>query len=273
MTTITAAQLQHMLDQVKPHMSTDDTLPVINSVHLEVRDGYLFAAATDRYTLAVSRVAVTTADNWTHSFIPGENLPALEAWLEAAVGTVTLAVSNAADDGTLTITGKTGSMTIAYNSRAYKNFPSWRNLVRNEIDSQPQPVSLTGFTTKYLARWQQAGTVIQCWQNKPSSPLIVMGETGDFLGLQMPVRHEISRNDLTDQWRRSLTRVACVDDREYSLDIQWSDSQGDPWEYTGKDRFNEPLMRLVGIDDDHHTLAQLVKQYGPLTPLEDTATA
>lgn len=265
MTTITAAQLHHMLSQVKPHMSTDDTLPVINSVHLEVRDGHLFAVASDRYTLAVARTAITTPGYWTNAYLPGEHLPSLEAWLEAAVGTVTLAVSKADDASTLTITGKTGSMTIAYNNNAYKNFPNWRNLVRGEIDAKPQPVSLTAFTTKFLARWQQAGTVIQCWQNKPGSPLIVMGETGDFLGLQMPVRHEISRDDLTDQWRRSLTRVAYVGEQEYSLDVQWVDAQGDPWAYTGKDQFGEPLMRLVGIDDDHHTLAQLVKRYGPLT--------
>ena len=60
MTTVTAAELHRMIEQVVPHMSDDDTVPVINSVQMEARDGYLFVSATDRYTMAVARTAITS---------------------------------------------------------------------------------------------------------------------------------------------------------------------------------------------------------------------
>lgn len=265
--TITAAELRLMLAQVTPHMSHDDTLPVINSVHLEARDGYLFAVASDRYTLAVARTAITSDTHWKNTFVPAEKIPALEAWLDSAFDTVTLAVIKADDAATLTITGKTGSMSIDYSNSEYRHFPDWRKLFRAQLDAKPQPVPLTGYTTKYLSRWEQAATVLQGWQYGPQGALVLMDEMGCFMGMQMPVRHQITRDDLLAKWQGSLTRLAYVDDQQYSLDTQWSDKDGDVWEYTGRDRYSAPLMRVVGIEDDDHTLADLIAQYGPISPL------
>lgn len=269
MTTIAAAELHHMLEQVIPHMSDDDTLPVINSIHLETRDGYLFASATDRYTMGIARTAITTDDHWTNVFIPSEYLPTVTAWLEAAVGLVALTVTRDDDEATLALAGKSGTLRIDYDGRSYKHLPSWRTVLRDQLNAEPKPVPLTGFTTKFLARWEKAASVLQCWQYGAYGALVLMDEMGGFLGMQMPVRHEITRDDLVAKWRGTLARYATVEGQEYNLETQLADKQGDPWEYTGRDRFGEPLMRLVGIDDDDHTLAAVIAMFGPLSPIAD----
>lgn len=269
MTTVTATELHRMIEQVVPHMSDDGTLPAINSIQLEARDGYLFATATDRYTMAVARTAITSADTWRDVFIPAEHIPALLAWLKSAFGTVTIGTRLEEDDGAVTITSKNSSITVEFSRRYYGKLPDWRKLLHGYIASEPQPVALTGFTTKYLARWQKAAKTVQCWQYGATGALVVMDELGYFLGMQMPVRHEITRDDLIAKWRGSLARIAYDDGTPYGLEHQWADAQGDPWEYTGRDnRDGQPLMRLVGIDDDEHTLADLITQYGPLTPIQ-----
>lgn len=268
MTTVTAAELHRMIEQVVPHMSGDDTLPVINSVQLEARDGHLFATATDRYTMAVARTAITTADDWRDVFIPAEYIPALQSWLKPAFGTVTISTLLEEDDGTVQITGKTSSMTIQYSRLSYSRVPDWRKLLHGYTATEPQPIPLTGFTTEYLARWQKAAKTVQCWQYGATGALVVMDELGYFLGMQMPVRHEITRDDLLAKWSGSLARIAYDHGQPYSLEHQWADAQGDPWEYTGEDnRKGEPLMRLVGLDGDYHNLADLITDYGPLTPI------
>lgn len=267
MTTIAAAELHHMLGQVLPHMSEDITLPVINSVHIEARDGYLFASATDRYTMGIARTAITTSDRWTNVFIPAEHIPTVNSWLEATIGTVTLTVIRDEDEATLVLTGKSGTLRIDYDGRSYRHLPNWRTVLRDQLNAEPQLVPLTGFTTKYLARWEKAASVLQGWQYGAYGALVLMDEMGGFLGMQMPVRHEISRDDLVAKWRGSLARYATVDGQEYNLESRWADEQGDPWEYTGRDRFGEPLMRLVGIDDDDHTLAAVIATFGPLSPI------
>jgi hypothetical protein len=270
-TTVPAAELHRMFEQVVPHMSDDDTLPVINSVQLEARDGYLFATATDRYTMAVARTPLTSADTWRDIFIPAESIPALTAWLKPAFDTVTIAILHEEDDATVQFTSKTSSITIERSRQPYKGMPDWRKVFHRYIDAEPQVVPLTGFTTKYLARWQKAAKTVQCWQYGATGALVVMDELGYFLGMQMPVRHEITRDDLLSKWRGSLARIAYVDGVAYSLEHPWADAQGDPWEYAGRDSQTldkEPLMRLVGIDDDPHTLTRVIEEYGPLTPIQ-----
>jgi len=258
-----------MIEQVVPHMSNDDTLPVINSVQLEARDGYLFATATDRYTMAVARTPITSPDVWHDIFIPAENIPALEAWLKPTFGTVTIGIRQEEDEASVTFTSKTSSMTIEYASRTYSKLPDWRKILHRYISAEPQPTPLTGFTTKYLARWQKAAKTLQSWQYGETGALVLMDELGYFLGMQMPVRHEITRDDLLAKWSGSLARIAYDHGTPYSLEHQWVDAQGDPWEYTGRDNRNgQPLMRLVGIDEDEHTLADLITEYGPLTPAQ-----
>jgi DNA polymerase III sliding clamp (beta) subunit (PCNA family) len=57
--TITGENLIAALAAVTPSAGVDDTLPILTCVHFETRDGELFVATTDRYTLATYRVDTT----------------------------------------------------------------------------------------------------------------------------------------------------------------------------------------------------------------------
>jgi hypothetical protein len=264
----TAFDLHRMLQQVTPHMATDEILPAIACIRLEARAGHLFATATDRYTMATARTPIIEEADW-QAFIPAEDVPTVTAWLKAA-STTTINVTGSIDGDltVLTLTGNGGTLRVAGDTRSYGNPLNWRTMMRSQLDAELVTAPLTGFTTKYLARWQHAGKTLSGWQAAPGKALILMDDAGDFIGMQMPIssRH-LDRDDMKAQWASALTHLAYVDGQSYSLDVQWSDAQGDPWEYTGQDRRGEPLMRVVGIDGDDHTLSDLLAQYGPLTPI------
>lgn len=56
--TVPAGDLRERLLAVLPHASDDDTLPALNGVTIDIRGGVLYLAASDRYQLAVARLAV-----------------------------------------------------------------------------------------------------------------------------------------------------------------------------------------------------------------------
>ena len=268
MTHIAASDLYRMLKQVTPHMSDDYTLPVLNAIHLEARNHDLTAVATDRYTIVVARTKLVEDDRWT-ALIPAEELPTVTAWLKTAdTTTVGIDAETSYDDSTLTFSGNGGSLKISYPASHYGRFPNWRNLFKNALDDEPQAVPLSGVTSKYLDRWQHASETLNFFQTGPKKSIVFLDDTGDFIGMQMPTNCDhVTRTQLTSQWTSVLTRFGYFEGEGYNLDIQWTDKQGDPWEYTGRDNpSGEPLMRLVGIDDDDHTLAAVIAMFGPLTP-------
>jgi hypothetical protein len=270
MTHVSARDLHRMITQVTPHMSDDDTLPVLNAIHLEARNHDLTAVATDRFTIAVARTGLTDDIRWK-AVIPAGDLPTITAWLTAAETTTISIATGTTEDGdtTLTLNGNGASLRIAYPAGHYGRFPNWRNLIRNTLDSDPQPVPLSGVTAKLLDRWQHADNHLAFFQVGPGKPLVFFNDGGDFMGMQMPARNDhVTRTQLTDRWTSTLARFAYFEGEGYNLDIQWADKQGDPWEYTGRDNhMGEPLMRLVGIDDDDHTLGSLIAIFGPISAI------
>lgn len=265
MTSISAINLRTMIQQVAPHMGEDDTLPILNAIHLESRDGYLFAAASDRYTMAVARETLLGPDQTWRAMIPAGDLATVTAWLKNADDNIDIAVTEnpPISDLTLTCQGSVLKTTASIGN----GFPQWRTIMRGALTADPEPVPLSAWTTKYLARWKHADKTLHAWQAGPDKPLVFTDSEGSFLGMQMPVRSEEDRTALADRWLRCLTPIAYVDYQSYRLDIQWSDKDGDVWEYTGRDRYGSPLMRVVGIEDDDHTLPNLITQYGPISPL------
>jgi hypothetical protein len=264
-TTINAATLRTMLQQVAPHMGEDDSLPVLNAVHLEARDGYLFAAASDRYTIAVARNTLLGPDQTWRAMIPAGDLATITAWLKSADDNIELTVTEnpPISDLTLTCQGSVLKTTASIGN----GFPQWRTIMRSALAADPEPVPLSTWTTKYLTRWKHADKTLHAWQAGPNKPLVFADRAGSFLGMQMPVRDEAERSVLVDRWLRCLTAIAYVDHQSYRLDVQWADKDGDPWEYSGQDRYGEPLMQVVGIEDDRHTLARVIELYGPIRPL------
>lgn len=67
-----AAAVATWLDRVTPHISDDDTLPMLTCVQITIGDGYLLAVATDRFTLAVSRLDCATGTTRGTIGVPGQ---------------------------------------------------------------------------------------------------------------------------------------------------------------------------------------------------------
>jgi hypothetical protein len=96
--------------------------------------------------------------------------------------------------------------------------------------------------------------------------MVLVDEQGYFAGLHMPIRDEVTREDVAADWIAATTRTATVDGLAYDLERTWEDRHGDPWTYSGKDTpGGMPLMVLDGIEDDPYPLDQLIAQYGPIT--------
>lgn len=273
MTTCTAADLRRMLGRVSPHMSTDDTLPVINSVRLEQREGYLFALATDRYTMAIARTAVVNDEVWQAN-IPAELLKAVTSWLKTQSGSIEMAPQRDGDLTALTFSSIDGSLRITTDPVAYKGFPRWQTIAARALTTDPS-AGVTSYTSRYLSRWESGAEVLHSWQTGPHRPVVFMDGDGDFLGIHMPVRTEdIDSVSLAQPWLKHLTPRAEVDGQEYRLDVQWSDKDGDIWEYTGRDSYDrQPWMRVVGIEDDDYSLTTVIEQYGPIEPVVNEADA
>lgn len=268
MPSISAAELRKMIQQVEPHMADDVSLPVLNAVHLEAHRGYLFAIASDRYTLAVSRNTLLGADETWRAMIPAEDLPTALAWLKSADETVHITVTEASPVTDLTLTGK--GRVLSLTGELGHGFPQWRTIIHSTLNTALQPIEVSTWTTKYLARWKHADRVLHAMWSGPKSPMVLTDREGSFIGMQMPVHEGDSaptHEAITSRWLPSLTPIAYVNGQSYSLDVQWSDKDGDVWEYTGHNRYGQPLMRVVGIDDDDHELPALVKAYGPLSPV------
>ncbi len=266
MISINASDLRSMFQQVTPHMSDDDYLPVVHTVRLEVRDGWLYAITTDRFTVGVARRPVGFGAGNRAGHLPGRLVPAVTAWLDGASEageTVTLSLS--ANGVTTFRASSCGGLNIDSDPSAYEKFPDWRKILHAALIAEPCIVPTTGFTTRFLARWQHADEKLAAWQQAPNKPVVLLSFDGRFAGLQMPVRNEETRDNLAAEWIPATASTATVDGTTYDLDETWQDAHGDPWTYSGENTPDGmPLMVIEGIEDDPHPLDRLIAQYGPL---------
>ncbi|MFJ9374394.1 phiSA1p31-related protein [Streptomyces sp. NPDC101455] len=267
MISILAKDLHLMFKQVAPHMDDPENgLPFISSIRLESRDGWLYAVATDRFTVGAARRPITDGGNGT-GHIPAYLVPAVEAVLGAAADhgdKVSLTLPT--DDGqlVLTVPGQE-KLAVEYEPADYKGFPNWRKILHDALTAEPCTIPIAGLTTSFLARWQHAAEKLAFWQSAPNKPLVFLDHDGYFAGMQMPTRADDKREDAAHGWIDATVPTATVDGSTYDLDKTWSDKHGDPWTYSGKDTPDGmPLMVIDGIEDDPHPLDRLVWTYGPL---------
>lgn len=198
MTTIPATALRHMLAQIKPHMSSDVTLPILNLVQVECRDDHLYILATDRYTMAIARTPVAGGEQWT-ARIPSQDLRTVEVWLKAAAGDIEVT----AEADALSLAGVSGALRLSSEASEYGEFPNWRKLVSGALESEPtEAVGLTGYDTRFLARWKAAGRALHAWQAGPRKPLVLTDSDGAFVGIQMPTHSQggPTREALAAMW-------------------------------------------------------------------------
>ncbi|MFJ5129909.1 hypothetical protein ACIP80_33090 [Streptomyces sp. NPDC088555] len=193
--TINAHQLGRLIARTSDHISDDDRTPALHGIRLEADTEYLYAAATDRYTLAAARYRHHSPDNQHNDAeavvpfartLPTAALPALREWISAAPGHDPVTVTPTGDR--LRFTTANGEINISVNPDA--EFVDWRGLLRGVIEQTPDtgsPVPVfPAFDTRLQARWQSADTVVRFRVTGDQQALLVAGE--DFLGAQMPCR-------------------------------------------------------------------------------------
>lgn len=153
-----AAAVAAWLDRVTPHISDDDTLPMLTCVQITIGDGYLLAVATDRYTLAVSRLDVPTTGAPRGTIgVPGQWARDAAAyfgdvhWYSALTLTLTgtrLALA-AGDDPDDTLATELAS-DLDYDRGVWR--PGWRAIVAASLDA-PADTRPATVAAEYLSRF------------------------------------------------------------------------------------------------------------------------
>lgn len=203
LTSLTAYQLTELLRRVDPHIGRDSGYSGIEGVRLDYDGQHLHAVATDRYTLAVARErAVGTAPAWALTISAQEwtdDMTALRTWADSHPGGEHVHLS--AGTAGLTASSSRGKLVLQA-STGY--FPEWRDVIRTALHHDPTESPWSGFQSRLLARWTEAGQRITTWQAAFDKPIVVYGH--NFVGLQMPMRlsDDESPESRWDQWKGSI---------------------------------------------------------------------
>ncbi|WP_236246861.1 hypothetical protein [Streptomyces sp. CC210A] len=208
--TLNAHQLGRLLDRTADHIG-DEYLPVLHGIRLEADTAFLYAIATDRYTLAVARYRHHGLNSAPFArTIPARTLPALRRWLTDQPGSapVTLTLT----DGRIRFTAPHSEMSLAVDDS--QQFIGWRGLLRDVIakTKDGDETAFPALATRLLARFATADEHLRVRTAPGCEAVLLVGE--DFLGAQKPVRsrHEgfdtglaDSLEDVNALWDVSLT--------------------------------------------------------------------
>lgn len=257
--------------QTVPHMDAewDDSYGLV----LESDGTHLFVVATDRYTIAVTRLPADSETPWK-AMLGSQAVKTLQAALGMAGSDI--AFEHSPEKKSLRLTsGDTsiGVTTMRPTGRPGNadedGFFDWRLVIRRLVQAPPVEMSVQ-MTLKFLARWQHLGERATFWATGERRPVMVVAE--DFIGGQMPISHsdkgngvEGWRKELADSWVPIVGKHAEYAGVDYDLSRTYLDQDGDPWEYVRHESVTgEPLMNVPGLDGGELTLAGLVETYGPL---------
>lgn len=182
--TINAHSLKLLLDQTVDHMGREG-LEQLYGIRLDVDSQYLYAVATDRYTLAAARYRLDSGDQnqepWGR-LIPGDIVPALREWVATMKGSEYVTISTAKDR--LVFDGPLVDLTVATNTAL--EFPDWRGLFRTiaaqTVDGEPFPA----LNSDFLPRWAAIKQSLRTRVTADRKAVLFFGH--DFIGAQMPSR-------------------------------------------------------------------------------------
>jgi hypothetical protein len=182
--TINAHQLGRLIDKTVNHMGSEYVEP-LHGIRLDVDAKYLYAIASDRYTIAVARYQLNHGDQqqepWART-IPAEYLRSIREWIQSMKGAGLITISTAKDR--LVFEGPRTDLSIAVS--AGLEFPDWRGVLRKQMEQAAEGETFPALNSGFLARFNH-GDIIRARMAGDDKPLLVFAE--DFIGAQMPTRH------------------------------------------------------------------------------------
>lgn len=202
---LTTSALHNLLNPVLPHAGTDPETPELNVALIEVRHSVLYAAATDRYTMAAARHPLDEVADDAAVAISRDDAVAmlklfkhskkLDPQLQVVIDKVPVPVTPRGDTVQslgLTITAEDGTRLVLH-GRGHGPLTNWRRLLRPVVERPLTPASpLLALTPTYLGRWAKAtqpGEVLTVHLGpEPTDPILVQVEHR-VIGVLMPVGH------------------------------------------------------------------------------------
>ncbi|MEV7675876.1 hypothetical protein [Streptomyces sp. NPDC088752] len=184
--TLNAHQFGRLLDRTACHIA-DEFIPALHGVRLETDDTFLYAIASDRYTLAVARYRHHGLDGAPFArTLPAHALASLRRRAADQPGgdpvTVTLAETR------LRFTAPQGEVGVGVDDG--QEFFGWRGVLRGVIEQIHTETGTDGpfpvFDTRLLARWTDIDHYLRLRVTADRQGALLVGE--DFLGAQMPLR-------------------------------------------------------------------------------------
>ena len=184
---INAYELGRLFNQTSEHMGSEYN-EVLHGVRLEADARYLYAVASDRYTIAVSRYVLSQGDQDQEPFaltIPAENLRALREWTDSLGGAAWVTISIA--DARIIFEGPLTSLNIAVTIG--QEFPDWRGVLRKSLDQPAGGGAFPALNSGFLSRFGATGHTVRVRITADDKPAVFVGP--DFLGAQMPTRSTV----------------------------------------------------------------------------------
>lgn len=209
--TLTASELTDLVAPVIPHAATDPTLPLLKAVRVTVRDGFVVAAATDRYRAAFKRLRpATPPDPGFEALIPKPVLTRIRAIFKAKRGSnpvLTLTI----DGGDLIVQscggldGTTVGARLAFSLPEFCDYPKIDILLRQVLEYPAESLAAVNVDPSLLADFR----IGQPWL-VPLRISAALGRDGqsqwvircedDFVGILMPVLRRGSGEQAADTW-------------------------------------------------------------------------
>ena len=182
--TINAHQLGRLIDKTTDH-SSDDSIESLHGIRLDVDARYLYAIASDRYTLAAARYRLDHGDTaqgpWART-VPGEHIPALRKWLSSHKGASRITVEAVEDRIVFGSAQATYSVTVNLGLE----FPDWRGLLRTISDATVDGEPFPAINPRFLARFGSTEDTLRLRITADRQAALLIGE--DFIGAMMPAR-------------------------------------------------------------------------------------
>ena len=214
--TIGVRQLRSLVEPVIPSASGDDMLPVLNAVLIETSGKWLVATATDRFAIAIKRVAASEDEPWPASWsalVPLSTLRGILSTFRASVRDRDPAIELTVMDDLLHVTSSAGLLDMREASIVYPlqsgEYPTVRGLLRNALLAEPG-ASTTSFDparlTRLLSKVDARAVAMKCGGEKRDPLAFTDGE--NFFGLLMPRSMPDTPEPFAGNWADLFAEVA-----------------------------------------------------------------